>query len=49
MKNLIQKWNSINLIKRIICLLIVCIILVLSIPHASVISILGDLFVGSLR
>ena len=27
MKNLIQKWNSINLIKRIICGLIVGIIL----------------------
>ena len=42
MKNLIQKWNSINLIKRIICGLIVGIILGLAIPQASVISILGD-------
>ena len=49
MKNLIQKWNSINLIKRIICGLIVGIILGLAIPKASVISILGDLFVGALR
>lgn len=49
MKNLIQKWNSINLIKRIICGLIVSIILGLAIPQASVISILGDLFVGALR
>lgn len=49
MKNLIQKWNSINLIKRIICGLIVGIILGLAIPQASVISILGDLFVGALR
>ena len=48
MKNLIQKWNSINLIKRIICGLIVGIILGLAIPQASVISILGDLFVGDL-
>ena len=38
MKNLIQKWNSINLIKRIICGLIVGIILGLAIPQASVIS-----------
>ena len=45
MKKLIQKWNSINLIKRIICGLIVGIILGLAIPQASVISILGDLFV----
>ena len=49
MKKLIQKWNSINLIKRIICGLIVGIILGLAIPQASVISILGDLFVGALR
>ena len=49
MKNLIQKWNSINLIKRIICGLIVGIILGLAIPQASVISILGDLVVGALR
>ena len=49
MKKLIQKWNSINLIKRIICGLIVGIILGLTIPQASVISILGDLFVGALR
>ena len=35
MKNLIQKWNSINLIKRIICGLIVGIILGLAIPQAS--------------
>ena len=44
-----NKWNSINLIKRIICGLIVGIILGLAIPQASVISILGDLFVGALR
>ena len=44
-----SKWNSINLIKRIICGLIVGIILGLVIPQASVISILGDLFVGALR
>ena len=49
MKKLIQKWNSINLIKRIICGLIVGIILGLASPQPSVISILGDLFVGALR
>ena len=49
MKNLIQKWNSINLIKRIICGLIVGIILGLAIPQASVISILvmSEVFVFS--
>ncbi len=47
MKNLIQKWNSINLIS--IIQMISGIILGLAIPQASVISILGDLFVGALR
>ncbi len=49
MKNLITKWNSISLIKRIICGLIVGIILGLVIPKASTISIFGNLFVGALR
>lgn len=49
MKNAIQKWNSISLVKRIICGLIVGIILGLVIPQASGISILGDLFVGALK
>lgn len=44
-----QKWNSISLIKRIICGLIVGIILGLVVPQASAISILGTLFVGALR
>ena len=48
-KNVIKKWNSISLVKRIICGLIIGIILGLTIPQASGISILGDLFVGALR
>lgn len=48
-KNIIQKWNSISLVKRIICGLIIGIILGLTVPQASAISILGDLFVGALR
>lgn len=44
-----NKWNSISLIKRIICGLIVGIILGLAVPQASAISILGNLFVGALR
>ena len=43
-KNIISKWNSISLVKRIICGLIVGIILGLVVPQASAISILGDLF-----
>src|SRR5699024_5907718 len=49
MKNLIKKWNSISLVTRIICGLIIGIILGLAVPQATGISILGDLFVGALR
>lgn len=49
MKNAIQKWNSISLVKRIIVGLIIGIILGLVVPQASAISILGDLFVGALK
>ena len=48
-KNVVKKWNSISLVKRIICGLIIGIILGLTIPQATGISILGDLFVGALR
>ena len=44
-----KKWNNISLVKRIICGLIIGIILGLTVPQASAISILGDLFVGALR
>ena len=43
LKGIIQKWNSISLVKRIICGLIIGIILGLVVPQASAISILGDL------
>ena len=49
LKTIIQKWNSISLVKRIIYGLIIGIILGLTVPQASAISILGDLFVGALR
>lgn len=49
MKNAIKKWNSISLVLRIICGLIIGIILGLVIPKVTVISILGDLFVGALK
>ena len=44
-----QKWNEISLVKRIICGLVIGIILWLAVPHASVIGLLGGLFVGALR
>ena len=46
---LIQKWNRISLIKRIILGLILGAILGMVIPSASVIGILGTLFVGALK
>lgn len=49
MKNLLKTWNSISLVKRIICGLVIGIILGLVIPQATAISILGDLFVGALK
>ena len=47
--NIIQKWNSISLVKRIICGLIIGAILGLAVPQVSVIGILGTLFVGALK
>lgn len=49
MKNAIKKWNSISLVKRIICGLVLGLILGLAIPQATPISMLGDLFVGALK
>lgn len=49
MKALLEKWNKISLVKRIIGGLIVGIILGLTVPKLTVISILGDLFVGALK
>ena len=46
---LIQKWNRISLIKRILLGLILGVILGVLIPSASVIGILGTLFVGALK
>lgn len=49
MKNLAKRWNDISLVKRIICGLILGILLGLTVPQASALSILGDLFVGALK
>ena len=46
---IIKKWNSISLILRIICGLILGAILGLLIPKATGIAILGTLFVGALK
>ena len=49
MKNIITKWNSISLVKRIICGLIIGLILGLVVPQATPIAMLGQLFVGALK
>lgn len=47
--DVVKKWNSISLVKRIIAGLAVGIILGLIVPKATAIGILGDLFVGALK
>ncbi|MCT8977685.1 serine/threonine transporter SstT [Clostridium sp. CX1] len=50
MKNLMNKWNQLSLVKRIIIGLIVGIILAVTIPEAAKpIVIMGSLFVGALK
>lgn len=50
MKTIIQKWNSISLVKQIIIGLIVGIILAVTVPkQLAFITILGEFFVGALK
>ena len=49
MKNLFEKWNSISLVKRIICGMIIGAVLGMAVPNAKAIAILGSLFVGALK
>ena len=49
MKKIIESWNRISLIKKIICGLAVGVILALAVPQLNVISLLGNLFVGALK
>ena len=50
MKNLLNAWNKLSLVKQIIIGLIVGIILALAVPtQAAGITIFGDLFVGALK
>ena len=50
MKELLKKWNSISLVKRILVGLIIGIILATTVPtYASPITILGSLFVSALK
>ena len=49
MKDLFAKWNSVSLVKRIICGMIIGAVLGMAAPNAKVIAILGSLFVGALK
>ncbi len=49
MKSLFQKWDSISLVKRIICGLIIGTILGIAIPSATFIATLGTIFTGALK
>lgn len=50
MKELLKKWNSISLVKRILVGLIIGIILAITVPtYASPITIFGSLFVSALK
>ena len=48
-KNLVEKYNSVNLVTRIFIGIIVGVVLAVIIPQQSWISVLGDLFVGALK
>ena len=48
-KALLQKWNEISLVKRIICGLIIGAALGIFLPGVDVLTLLGNLFVGALR
>lgn len=49
MKKLYEQWTSISLVKRILAGLIIGAVLGLSVPQATGLTILGDVFVGALK
>lgn len=49
MSGIIEKWNSISLVKRILCGLAIGIVLGLVCPQVTIIGLLGELFVGALK
>ena len=49
MKNLLQKWNSIPLILRIVIGLVIGVVLGVAAPGATVVTIFGSVFVGALK
>ena len=49
MKGILEKWNSISLVKRILVGMIIGIILGTFAKEAQIIGLLGELFVGALK
>ena len=49
MKNIVQTWNKMGLVTKIVIGLVIGIILGLVVPGATVVGLLGELFVGALR
>lgn len=49
MKGLVKKWNDTSLILRIVIGLVIGVILALTVPQATAIGVLGNLFVGALK
>ena len=49
MKKFFEKWNQISLVKRILVGMVIGAALGLLVPQASIIAVLGDLFVGALK
>ncbi len=49
MKNVWEKWTGISLVKRIVVGLIIGVILALTVPGASGVGVLGNVFVGALK
>lgn len=49
MKTIVEKWNSISLVKRILCGLVIGAILGVVAKQATIIGLLGELFVGALK
>ena len=49
MKNILVKWNSISLVKRIIAGMLIGALLGVAVPTLTPIGILGDIFVSALK
>lgn len=49
MKIFLKKWKNLNLVFRILCGMVLGVILAFLVPQASLIAILGSLFVGALK